>query len=433
MGMSKLGENLLKISVILMVLLSLFLSWKIWTKPANRQFQDRTDKVKAVIQKKEMTEVYMPTKLFYHHGSGDHFLYTNKESTMKSLHEKIVSLGFGSSKVLSTAEITNLTTKRDLFNLVYPSPIPISLFINMNNVSATLPHDSKNFLFNWLVMSLDDNKLYFVDYKNKTGIEFDIKGNIASIASILDAESNNYVTAILPTDELNYAGIYYLADSTKLKTYSYIIATQSFTTFSRGFFNQPNDLFSNEGENLSLSNSEGESLTIDSKTGEVNYFGKLKQDHSESINELYYETFQYVEDMGSSLGNLRYFSDTGSEVIYRNYVEGFPVFGDNMKGSMAATVQNKNVFIKANQDTLQIPLPSDDSVTLVPTQEVVDSLINKGVDMSKVSDIQIGYKWQQNKETQQAIDLVPSWYVNYDNMWMTQEKLESILVKGGHS
>ncbi|MGX6971128.1 hypothetical protein CBF36_08825 [Vagococcus bubulae] len=431
MGMSKMGENILKIGVICMVLLSLFLSWKIWTKPANRGFQDRTAKVKAVVQKKDMTEVYMPTKLFYHHGTGDHFLYTNKESTMTSLHEKIVSLEFDTSRTMTTAQVESLTTQRDLFNLVYPSAIPASLFINMNNLSITLPRDSKNLMFNWLIMSLDDNKLYFVNYQNKSGVEIEVKGNIASITSILDAESNNYVNAFLPTD--NVAGIYYLADSAKLKTYSYIIATQSFTTFSRGFFNQPNDLFSNEGENLSLSNSEGESLTIDSQTGEVNYFGKLKQNHSGSENSLYYDTFQYVEDMGTSLGNLRYFSDTSNEVVYRNYVEGFPVFGENMKGSLATTVQNKNVFIKANQDTLQIPLPSDDSVTLVPTQELVDSLKNQGVDMSKIMDIQIGYRWEQNKETQQAIDLVPSWYIKYDNMWMTQEKLEKTLTKGGQT
>lgn len=429
MGMSKLGENLLKIGVILMVLLSLFLSWKIWTKPANRSFQDRTAKVKAVVQKKDMTEVYMPTKLFYHHGNGDHFLYSNKESTMTSLHEKIVSLEFGTARTMTTGQVESLTTQRDLFNLVYPSAIPASLFINMNNLSISLPRDSKNLMFNWLIMSLDDGKIYFVNYKNKLGVEVEVKGNISSITSILDAENNNYVNALLSTD--NVAGIYYLADSAKLKTYSYIIATQSFTTFSHGFFNQPNDLFSNEGENLSLSNSEGESLTIDSQTGEVNYFGKLKQSHVGNENSLYYDTFQYVEDMGTSLGNLRYFSDTSNEVVYRNYVEGFPVFGDNMKGCLATTVQNKNVFIKANQDTLQIPLPSDDSVTLVPTQELVDHLKNQGADMSKIIDIQIGYKWEQNKETQQAIDLVPSWYIKYDDNWMTQEELEKILAKGG--
>ena len=429
--MSKMGEAILKCSVICMVLLSLFLSWKIWTKPANRSFQDRTEKVKAVVQKKDMTEVYMPTKLFYHHGTGEHFLYTNKESTMTSLQEKIVALNFSNSKTMSKSQIESVTTQRNLFNLVYPSAIPASMFINMNDLSTTLPRDNKELMFNWLVMSLDEKKIYFVDYHNKQGVEMSVKGDITDIQRLLDVDTNNYVNAFLPMD--NVAGIYYLSDSTKLKTYSYIIATQSFTTFSKGFFNQPNDLFSNEGDNLSLSNSEGESLTIDSNTGEVNYFGKLKQSHSGSVNSLYYDTFQYIEDMGTSLGNLRYFSMDNNEVIYRNYVEGFPVFGGSMKGSLAVTVQNKNVFIKANQDTLQIPLPSDDSVTLVPTQELVDDLKVLNVDINKIQDIQIGYKWEQNKETQQAIDLVPSWYIKYDNAWMTQDELEKTLTEGGQT
>ncbi|MEG2708979.1 MAG: two-component system activity regulator YycH, partial [Vagococcus sp.] len=215
----------------------------------------------------------------------------------------------------------------------------------------------------------------------------------------------------------NVAGIYYLKEEVKLKTYSYIVATQSFTTFTKAFFNQPNDLYSNESDNLNVFNGEGESLTIQSSTGEVNYFGKLKTSKNAKGNNIYFDTFQYVENLGSTLGTLRFFDSKEGDIIYRNYIEGFPVFGKNMKGRLEVGVQNKNVFVRTNQETIQVPIPSDETVTLIPTAELMDNLAVAGVDLSLIDDAQISYEWQANLETKQVVDLVPTWYIKYQDNW----------------
>lgn len=427
--MIKLGNRIVKVTLIVLILLSLFLSWKIWTKPANRGFQDRSNKVSEVVQKKPMTDVFVPTKLFYHENKGEDFFYTNKESVISSLQERVVNFEFGDIKELTRTEAAALLEKEQIFSLVFPSEIPVALFTELHHLDLELPEEHKNMVFSRVTVSLLDETLYFVNHAKTEAIEVPVKGDFKSLERLLQSKKNGYFKVNAPEDSL--INIYYFTEEVELKIYSYIVATQSFTTFSKGFFNQSSDLYSNEGENLNLSNGEGESLTIENKTGEVTYFGKLQENHNQVSNKLYYDTFQYVENMGSALGNMRYFSSKENEVTYRNYVEGFPVFGENMQGSLEATVQNKNIYIRANQETLQIPIPSEENVTLIPTAKLVEQLRDQGVDLDSIQDIQIGYKWQTNKETKQAVDLVPEWYIKYNNEWYTQPEVVEVATKGG--
>ena len=79
MGMNQLLDKVIKVSLVTMILLSLFLSWKIWTKPANRSLAEKDkNSGEELVHSKKMTDVYVPTKLFYHE-SKDEYLYSNKE------------------------------------------------------------------------------------------------------------------------------------------------------------------------------------------------------------------------------------------------------------------------------------------------------------------------------------------------------------------
>lgn len=429
MGMSQLKNRVLRYLLILMIILSLYLSFKIWVKPASRVALERNETVSDILHTKVITDVYLPTKLFYHKPNEASYLYTNKESTIASVQKKLVLFDFETARVVEIEKAQKVLNNDNVFNLVYPSNLPISLFLEINQLPIVLPENEADKQFNRITVSLEDKLLYFTGSEQDSAIEVPIDGDFDGLLHDLNAKNTIYYPVELSHD--NVSNIYYLKENTKLKIYSYIVATQSFTTFSKGFFNESTDLYSNNGEDLNLSNSEGESLTISSDTGEVTYFGKLKGTYTGQNNSLYYNTFEYVEGMGTSLGNMRYFSSSKDEVIYRNYVEGFPVFGPDMKGSLKTTVQRKNVYIKANQETLQVPIPSDETVELIPTSELVDNLISMGAKVEDVTDIQIGYSWRANMETKQAVDLVPEWYLRYKGSWITQSDLEKALNKGG--
>ena len=414
--MNQIVDRVIKVSLVIMILISLLLSYKIWTKPANRSLADKGKaSSEEVVHAKKMTEVYVPTKLFYHQGKDD-YVYSNKESTILDVNNKLSAFEFRNGKEIGSKRIEEALYTSDSFNLFFPEAFPLATYEEVYEMSLNIPSKMSDFLFNRIIFSLDKEKVYFVNHELNQGVEYDVSGDTQSIKHLLeDTKRNNYLPVSLTPD--NVAGIYYLKEEVKLKTYSYIVATQSFTTFTKAFFNQPNDLYSNESDNLNVFNGEGESLTIQSSTGEVNYFGKLKTSKNAKGNNIYFDTFQYVENLGSTLGTLRFFDAKEGDIIYRNYIEGFPVFGKNMKGRLEVGVQNKNVFVRTNQETIQVPIPSDETVTLIPTAELMGNLAVAGVDLSLIDDAQISYEWQANLETKQVVDLVPTWYIKYQDNW----------------
>ena len=99
-----------------------------------------------------------------------------------------------------------------------------------------------------------------------------------------------------------------------------------------------------------------------------------------------------------------------------------------MKGRLEVGVSNKTVFVRTNQETIQVPIPSEETVTLIPTEQLIENLTLAGVDLSLIDDIQIAYEWQTNAETKQVVDLVPIWYVKYEEIWYPAATL---IEKGG--
>ncbi|MGY3766131.1 YycH family regulatory protein [Vagococcus vulneris] len=427
--MTQIGERIVRISLILMVILSLILSWKIWTNPSsNHALNEFNQKSNDVIQQKKITDVYVPIKLFYQK-SDDTILYTNRESLISNIQDEITNYKFSEGRVLSRseAEQASQAPTRNV-DLTFPTEMPISFYLDNYGVKATLPSEVKNSKFSRVILDFDNSKVYFSSRTNETVIEYIVDGNFQKILDMLENKDITYYPVTLSNN--NVSNVYYLSKPSNLKIYSYIIATQSFTTFSKAFFNQSEDLYLGENgadSDVNLSNGEGESLTIQSKTGEVSYFGKLQY----SKDDIYFSTFKYIENLGNTIGSLRYSEAKTNEIIYRNYVEGFPVFGNHSKGVVDIAIQNqKNVRILTNQETIQIPIPSNDTVTLPQTTEMLADLENHGIDKSKILDMQIGYEWQSNTETKQVVDLVPKWYLNYNGSWKSNEQLRSELQEG---
>ncbi|MGO2082925.1 YycH family regulatory protein [Vagococcus sp.] len=422
--MNQFVEKLVKISLITMILLSLFLSWKIWTKPTSRSADETPKKTTEVVQKKEMKDVYAPTKLFYHKDK-EEILYTNRESIISSVQKKIDKMEYKNAHLLSRKAKTDFLENEEYIDMTLPYELPLSFYLTINNIKTDdLPEQVKPLSINRVILSFSHNKIYFSNRTQTDILELDALDNLSSVKEIVTQSDIDYFKVTHHPE--NVTNVYYMEEETELQIYSYIVATQSFTTFSRSFFNQSNDLFSNEGtdNNVNLSNSEGESLVVQSKTGEVNYYGKLKA----KKENIYEESFQYIENLGNALGTLRFFNEIDSDIVYRNYVEGFPVFGDHSKGQVSITIRNsQNVQLKTNQESIQIPIPSNETKILPPTQKVLDELTVLGMDNTEVQDIQIGYEWQANVETKQVVDLIPRWYLKYKEKWISFEDLKDQL------
>ena len=164
MGMNQLLDKVIKVSLVTMILLSLFLSWKIWTKPANRSLAEKDkNSGEELVHSKKMTDVYVPTKLFYHE-SKDEYLYSNKESMILDIHHKVTGFNFNNGKEMNQKEIEEIIYAGDAFNLLFPEEYPLSVYEDIYDLTLDIPSEMKDMMFNRIIFSLKDDKIYFVNH-----------------------------------------------------------------------------------------------------------------------------------------------------------------------------------------------------------------------------------------------------------------------------
>ncbi|WP_238786645.1 YycH family regulatory protein [Vagococcus coleopterorum] len=430
----KLMEKIIRVSLVLMILLSLFLTWKIWNNSGNKQVAKRqTSNTEQSSSAKHPTDIFLPVKLVYQDQDGKH-LYTNKEREIQELSRLLVKDVIGKKTELLDGKKIELVDRKNSFDLSMSDDLSLLYFLKMNEMP--IPNELDNKLtFRRIAVSLEDKEVAFLDEDNHVIYELPLSDDSSQYEKILKNEKNNYIEvnhddSILP--------VYYeFSKPINLPKYSYILATQSYSLFSQAFFLETDELVSNNDDptdrDVNLASPAGNTFNVKYDTGEISYNGLLgKEVDSAYGTETFVEdSFFFVKNIGNSFGTLRYFEGTEEAVTYRNYVEGYPVFSDDTKGRLEFTKKDKGLHIETNQETIQVPIPSKEEVTLSTTKEAVMLLNNYGIAQKDIQGLQIGYTWLSNQETKQVVDLTPEWYVKTNDVWESIEQVIERVTKGG--
>lgn len=434
----KSSGRLIRIGLYAMIALSLFLSWKIWTNSGSKEPVDSSKTSEATMNLKQPKDVFSPVKLIYHDGDGQHF-FTNKENLISAINKEILRLSREKMTVYSEKDAEKYfasQTSPNSFELVMASPLALDYFLEIND--QEVPREVKeNMMFQRIVVSLEEDVLYVLNDTNQHVYRVKFKGDLSEIKRLLRADNNRFIEVIHTDSDLP---VYYqFKEEIKLKKYSYILSTQSYTLFSQAFFDNTQEIMPNDdnknSKDVNLINAEGGSLRISYATGEVQFSGRIRPEtaNANPNHNLYLDTFYYVQSIGNSMGTVRYFEGTQSKVTYRNFVEGFPIFSDFTRGRVEVSRNNQIIQVSTNQETIQVPIPSDEEVVLPPTETVVSELKAAGIEPEEMDDLQIGYTWEANMETKQVVDLVPEWYVQINGFWDTVNSVVKKAQAGGEA
>lgn len=417
----KLVDKLIRFGLVAMIALSLFLTWKIWTNSGSKEPMESLKTTENTMNLKQPKDVFSPVKLVYHDDEGKHF-YTNREKLISTITKEVLRLSRDRLTVYSDKEAKKVINSKRLsnsFELLMASPFDLNYFLEINGQEVT-KEIKDTIMFQRLLVSFEEEVLYVINDQDNQVYRIKIKGDLNELKRLLTEENNRYIE-VVKAEELPV--FYQFKDEIKLKKYSYILSTQSYTMFSQAFFDNVQEIMPNDdnknSKDVNLINAEGSSLKISYGTGEVSFSGRIKQDAllADDTPNIYTETFYYVQSIGNSMGTVRYFEEANNRVTYRNFVEGFPVFSDHTRGRVEVTSTNQLVQVMTNQEMIQVPIPSDEEVLLPTTEEAVRQLEQAGIDRTVLEDLQLGYTWETNQETKQVVDLVPEWYVKIDNYW----------------
>ncbi|EPH95665.1 YycH protein [Enterococcus faecalis 13-SD-W-01] len=424
----RISEKVVRIGLIAMIILSLYFSYVIWLSPASKKTIDVDESNSQMISdtqsNRSTSEIFLPLRVTQH--KGGKIQETNSENLITRLQNHITQARFGKLTETVSGDQNAFNERLDItdgFELSYVAPFLISEYKTAFDLGidlSGLPKEGTAEYFTRVQFDEKENKLRFFNFAHHTIYEANLVLDWTTIKKEMDTGNNKWI-AMSQTDSL-LKRQYDTEKSVKLKKYSYILSQQPYTLFRNSFFQSPDEVMNNDESNELVFYGNNESLTIKSETQEVDFGGTLPQD--EIGKDFYSETSAYISRLGSALGNLRYFDRENTQIDYRIFIEGFPVFGTENKGKVRVAVENESkVNIQTSLNTIQVPIPSDEEVELPSTSDIIQQLIDKGAKKEAIHSVVIGYTWQNIKETNRVVDLLPEWYVKYNNNWFSANEL----------
>ncbi|OJG74434.1 hypothetical protein RV12_GL002491 [Enterococcus quebecensis] len=428
-------ERIVRIGLVFLVLLSLYLSVSIWVSSAKKEKPVKNDPqlATAVVNERADTDVFLPMRLVRMQDGKSEM--NNSENLITNIQNEIKNSKFG--ELIQTVQGNSEQFDKYLvmdqgFELLYEGPFLLSEYISVYNLALNLTDINNNadIYFTCIQVDLSQNKIRFLDFNRKDVYEAPITIDNEKALTLMNKVSVQYNQI---SEQQAIAGKhYFMSEDLKMKKYSYILASQPVTKFRNAFFSNTENIQTNEDSKDLSYTSGSERLVAEEKLGTIHFNGELGTRTPE--DNIYSDSFDYVKKLGTNMGNIRYFDRSNSEINYRTFVEGYPVFSENDKGQVRITIDNDkaektSVVIETSVDTIQVPIPSEEEVILKSTENLLEQLAANGADQEKINSMVIGYTWHKIEEITQVVDLTPEWYIRYDNKWYPERELLEHLAK----
>lgn len=431
----KISEKVVRLGLILMIVLSLYFSYAIWLSPAGKTSIGIDESNSQMIDSqnnRKASEVFLPLHVTWIHSNL--IRETNSENLVSRLQSVIENAKFGKLSDIVNGDKEKFNKEKAIekgIEFTYNAPLLLSEYkdaFELNLDISSLSNRSESLYFTRIQFDEKDGKVRFVNYTNHSIYETKLSVDWATLDKELEATDATWTE--MKQDASAIETQYETKGEIKLKKYSYILSQQPYTLFRNAFFQKPDEVKTNNESNELLFYDGNESMTIHSESQIVDFRGETVQEEDEN-NDIFSQSFPYVSKLGNSLGNMRYFDREKNQIDYRIFVEGFPVFGSDSKGKVGIEIGNdrfgSQVKIQTSLNTIQVPIPSDEEVELPSTATIIQNLIDKGANKEKIESLIVGYTWQNIKETNRVVDLLPEWYVKYQNQWYSVNELLGLL------
>lgn len=411
----KWSEKIIRILLVTAIVVSLILSAHIWLNMGNQKVIRNTSSTTNTTQVRDEKSLLMPTSLYIHDNQS--VVMKSQESVVRQVLSKLSHMDYSVVKPTSETDMAECLQQQDVsegIEMTYTTDQVLQQFINRYQLKVK-GEKPDNFKFNRIIINTSNNQLTFM----QDGKQLCIMGASDSLSKLYDCilhkQSNGYKVQKLADDKLNYG----LLEDTTMPIYRYVLTTESYMTFAQVFFHSTDDLASKDhDDHLILTDKQDNELMIDNRTGTVLFSGHMNQHDSAKTQML-----EAMGTLGSELGKLRLYEMDGHHYVFRTFVEGFPIFASADRCAVEATVESShNLHLQTNLQTVQVPIPSKDTTTLVKASTIADQLQQAGADSSLIQTLTIGYEWQPNSDSAEAIDLVPKWFIQDGNNWETTDQ-----------
>lgn len=423
----------IRLCLVTLIALSFYLSYLIWLSPERNDESQEQEMSQKITDIRSKEELFLPTSVAYH--DDKQINISNSPSILLSLHHFFKDQEIRRLQIYAYEDeeaLLKSLSKENYVSFDYLSKMKLNEYLSVYQlqISNSDKQKLKNSYFDEIRLNFGQKQLSFINHDDQQVFKFHVQMDLTQIENYLKKHQKQFQ---LHEGEFKMvSGQVYSKDPIKLQLYSYISTDQPYTLFRDAFFLNTRDIKVNDDTNdaLVLSNHQGDMLSISLNDQMVHFRANQVDFHNQNM---YSVSADYVSRLGTNLGQLRFFQREDKKIIYRAFVEGYPLFRKDDNGKIVVSFSDlgqentRNMEISGNLTTLQVPIPSDKTKTLPGALTICEKLQALGI--KALPEMTIGYLWEEIQDTG-VVDLTPTWFAYYQNQWLPYDELVQILSNG---
>lgn len=426
----KLKTNWIAIALTVVVIISLILSWAIWTNPFPYDgARDSLSNKQSQYSPQSMGDVYLPTKVIQTSRSGkQNQLYSQQDNLVLNVKDQLRHWKLNHTTTIkrdNSDVYLSYLRRRNSLMLTYPDEIPGTVF---NETFSQSVDTGKVSQLNHIVIPLNgQHEIYLLSDHRYSIYRLHVdKGNFSKVRKLLTKMKKIAVEHKI----INGSAVMMYSRSFELPVLGYQVTSQNIDNLSSNLMNSNRHTTitaNRSGDETVYTDGTNKRIIYDRQLGTLKYENYLSKDDRESTSQIYQHFYNKLTATGIPLDSLRYDSSSnhGRKLNYRTYVDSFPIFNNNGYGEITLeSKSNGNERYWLSLYSLQVPLPLKHQMVKLPASGEIISQLHNSNHLKDVKDVRVGYAWHNDDQNSRVVKLVPTYFVKYKGNWVEYTELQ---------
>jgi len=419
-------EPVKSVVLFLLVMLSVILTFIIWTYTPDYKIIEQTEGKEILIgSQKRMEDIIRPYKAIYRFD--EEFTGTASNGVMKDIMK-----AFQGWNVLDLVPINNNLTANYVNEMIrtnnrmtifFTGELPYSAFSSIFQFAdKEIPETTFNrMIIDWTNYGNKELQIFFISSNNKTLMRSrvslqntnqfirDVIEPAKTYSTFKEIERDGFTSLYMPNDKI---------ESTK---YMYTFIEEPLESFKNVLFPNPNIVQRSIESAMTEKYQDGMSrMTVDSNLKSLTYvYPAVESSAIIEPSKLLKDSFEFINEHGGFTADYRYVSKNTNknQLEYQQYLQGLPVYSDQVI-SKITTVWGDNVIFRYKRPyySLVFDIPTEKEIKELPSGvEILEKIqqLNNFV-LSDIDDVVVGYYLKQDSTS--IMTLEPCWFVVHNGI-----------------
>ncbi|MGE7695531.1 YycH family regulatory protein [Lysinibacillus sp. NPDC094177] len=413
-------EPVKSVVLFLLVMLSVVLTFIIWTYTPDYKFIEQTEGKEILVgPQKKMEDVIRPYKAIYRFDK--EFTGTVSNGVMEDIMEALQGWNILDlmpvNNNITADSVNEMIRTNNCMTVFFTGEIPYSAFNSIFQFSdKELPETTFNrMIIDWSNYNNKDLQVFFISSNNELLMRSHVSLENANqfVRNIIEP-AKTYGT-FKEVERDGFTSLYIANDKIESAKYTYFIEEKP-ELFKNVLFTNLNNVLRTDESATTEKYQDGMSrMMIDSKLKSLTYvYPAAESSVRIEPSKLLTDSFEFINEHGGFTSDYRYVSTSTSnnQLDYQLYLHGLPVYSDQAINRITTVWGDNRIFrYKRPYFSFEKDIPSEKERKELPSGSEIIEKIQKlnNIDLSDIDDVVVGFNLTHNQST--IVTLEPCWFV----------------------